>query len=96
MIRRLSGFPNWPPVWTTTSHDKSDMPTGEVGILETVVMSNLIDNKVFMFMKVAGVRYMGCLAFDDVTFCGQIFQLFKSKLGRSIKEIGDLDVTQLL
>ena len=96
-MNRKSDFPNWPPVWTTTKPDKSDRPTGEVGILEQVVMNNnLIENKVLMFMKVAGVRYMGILAFDDIAVCSQLYNLFKSKIGHSIKEIGDLDVSQLL
>ena len=68
----------------------------ETGILEEVVMSKLIDNKVFMFMTLDGVRYMGFLAFDDLAFCSQMFYLLKSNLGLSIKEIGDLNVWHLL
>jgi hypothetical protein len=95
MIRK-SGYPNWPPVWNTTSHDKKDIPTGEAGMLEEAVMSNLIDNKVFMLMTLGGVRYMAFMAFDDIAFCSQIFYLLKDNLGRSIKEIGDLNVWHLL
>jgi hypothetical protein len=38
MIRK-SGYLNWPPVWTTTHPHLDDKPTGEVGTLEDVVMS---------------------------------------------------------
>jgi len=72
------------------------MPIGETGMLEEVVMSNLIDNKVFMFIQVDSVRYVGFMAFDDPAFCSQIFYLLKDNLGRSIKEIGDLNVWHLL
>ena len=94
MIRK-SGYPNWPPVWNTTNHDKKDIPTGEAGTLEEVVMNNLIENKVFMLMTLGGVRYMSFMAFDDLAFTSQIFYLLKGNLGLSIKEIGDLNVWHL-
>jgi hypothetical protein len=53
-ITRKNGFRPWPPIWTTTRHDKDDKPIGEVGSLEDVMMSELIDNKVFMFMQHEG------------------------------------------
>jgi hypothetical protein len=95
MIRK-SGYLSWPPVWTTTHPDWDDKSTGEVGTLEDVMMSNLSDNKIFMFMQYQGSRYMGFLAFDDSTFCRQIYDLLKSKAGLSIKEIGDIDLSYTL
>jgi hypothetical protein len=59
-------------------------------------MSNLIDNKVFMFMQCDGLRYMGFMSFDDARLCSDIYFLLKSKLGLSIKEIGDLDLSDTL
>jgi hypothetical protein len=32
------------------------------------------------------------LIFDDVKFCRQIVDMLRKQIGRSIKEIGDLDV----
>jgi hypothetical protein len=92
-LMRASCFPTWPPKWTTTHREKDDKPVGEVGILEDVVTSNLINNKIFMFMQCEGLRYMGFLSFDDVSFCSQIYTLLKANIGRSIKEIGDLDLS---
>jgi hypothetical protein len=92
MIRK-SGYPSWPPKWTTTHLDKDDKPTGEVGILEDVMMSSLIDNKVFMFMQYQSLRYMGFMGFDDPPFCSEIYRLLKSNVGRPIKDIGDLDLS---
>jgi hypothetical protein len=48
---RKNGCRAWPPLWTTTSHYRDDKPIGEVGFLEDVMVSKLIDNKVFMFMQ---------------------------------------------
>jgi hypothetical protein len=70
-----SGYLNWPPVWTTTHPRWANKPTGEVGTLEDVMMSNLIDNKIFIFMQYQDSRYMGFVAFVDSTFCGQIYDL---------------------
>jgi hypothetical protein len=96
LMTRKSGFCTWPPIWTTTHQDQDDKPTGEVGTLEDALMSNLIDNKIFMFIQYQGFRYMGFVGFDDPMFCRQIFILLKGNIGLSIKEIGDLDVSYTL
>jgi hypothetical protein len=95
MIRK-SGYSCWPPKWTATREDRDDRPIGEVGVLEDVVMSDLIDNKIFLFMQLQSYRYMGFLAFDDPVFCSQIYTLVKANIGLSIKDIGDLYVGHLL
>jgi hypothetical protein len=92
VMKRKNGFQTWPPLWTTTHHDKDDKPIGEVGILEDVTRSALIDDKFFLFMKHQGLRYMGLMTFDDPKICSEIYLLLKSKVGVSIKEIGDLDL----
>ena len=91
MIRK-SGYLSWPPAWTTTRYDRDDKPIGEVGTLEDVVMTDLIDNKLFMFMLFEGYRYMGFLSFDDPMFCHHIYGLLKSHVSLSIKAIGNLDI----
>src|SRR6266508_3639213 len=80
-MTRKTGYPTWPPQWTTTHQDKNDKPIGEVGILEDVMMSKLIDNKVFIFMRCEGFRYMGFMGFDDLMFCRDMYILFKVKGG---------------
>lgn len=91
---RNSGYAVWPPHWTTTRHeDFNEKPHGEIGILLDVVMQPLIDNKIFMFVDQKGKRYIGLLSFDDRAFCSDLFKLLELQIGRSIKEIGDLDLT---
>jgi hypothetical protein len=96
LLVRKSGFKTWPPLWTTTHHDQNDKPTGEIGTLEQVIVHELLDNKIFLFILIQGFRYMGFMSFDDLTFCSQIRALLKANIGLSIKEIGDLDVSHLL
>jgi len=93
---RKSGYCSWPPLWTTPHYDKDDKPIGEVGILEDVDMSHLIENKIFLFMRYRSYRYMGVLAFDDPAFCRAIFTILQNNVERSIEEIGDLDLSSTL
>src|SRR5262245_2946156 len=95
MIRR-SGHVVWPPKWSTTRWDQDEKPMGEVGSLEDVVMSNIITDKIFLFILYRGYRYMGAITFDDPQFCRQLFELLKLNRGLSIKAIGDLDLSHLL
>jgi hypothetical protein len=96
LMTRKSGYVTWPPRWTTTHHDQNYNPVGEVGFLEEAIMNQWFDNRVYMFITYQGFRYMGALQFDDPAFCYQIFTLLKSHVGRSMKEIGDLDLANTL
>lgn len=51
-----------------------------------------LDTCLFLFMEYNGHRYTGSMYFDDIGFCYEIDTVLKSNLGRSIKEIGDLDL----
>ena len=95
MIRK-TGHLSWPPVWIPTGENSDDKPVGEVGTLEDITMSELVDTKIFLFIQYRGLRYMGFITFDDPMFCRAIYALLQSKLGLSIKEIGDLDVSYTL
>ena len=52
------------------------------------------------FQKVAPIKvfdnlhYVGCLAVADTAFCRHIQTILKNLVGRSVKEIGDLDLSQ--
>jgi hypothetical protein len=65
-MTRKSGLKTWPPLWTATRQDKDDKPIGEVGTLEDIMMSDLVNNKVFMFMQYQGLRYMGFMVFSAI------------------------------
>jgi hypothetical protein len=88
MSRR--GIRNWPPRWGITSTDKKPLP-GEVGILEYALKPG--DTKIIIVMKLADQRYTANLMFDDAAFCKQIYELLQRNTGRSIEQIGDLDLS---
>jgi hypothetical protein len=95
MIRK-SGFGNWPPTWTSTQLGENNKSRAEIGALSYVSMNDLFDNKIFLMMEYEGARYISGMHFDDATFCYQISSILKANIGRSIKEIGDLDLSHPL
>jgi hypothetical protein len=96
LMTRKSGLKTWPPQWTTTRLIENDNPTGEIGTLEQVIVHELLDNKIFLFILFQSFRYMGFMSFDDITFCSHICTLLKANIGCSIKEIGNLDLSSTL
>jgi hypothetical protein len=95
MIRK-SGVCSWPPMWRTTHHDKNDKLAGEIGTLQQVLTNEFIDRKIYIFIDYQGRRYMGVMTCDNAPFWRGIYTLLNSKLGLSIKEIGDIDLSYTL
>jgi hypothetical protein len=94
MIRK-SGVISWPPEWKPVGRDGGSV-RGELGALDDVSMNKLIPNKVFLAMDHLAERYITVLAFDDEPFANQLYGLLLNNIGRSIKEIGDLDLSHTL
>jgi hypothetical protein len=90
------GASNWPPMWITSRNDPNDKPGGEIGTLSEVLMHGLFNNKLFLVIEHEAKKYMGALTFDDPAFCGQLYRLLQGKVGFSIREIGDLDLSHTL
>jgi hypothetical protein len=93
---RGSGLTLWPPQWSNTYQPKEVWPQGEIGTLEKVWMDDLLDRWVFLHMRLDAFRYIGAFCFEDRSSCSMIYSLLKSVVGRSIADIGDLDVSHLL
>jgi hypothetical protein len=50
------------------------------------------DDILFIAIEYEGRRYMGVMFLDSSAFCRQIYTLLQSKIGLSIKEIGDIEL----
>jgi hypothetical protein len=87
------GLPSWPPAWSPANL-KSDLKgfRGEVGRLKYVLPSTQSD-RCFLVMEHATNAYVSCMFFDDAIFCAQIMTILKNKVGHTIREIGNLDVS---
>ncbi len=86
----------WPPIWTNTRLNKKDKPRGEVGILRQVLMNETFDTQCFLMIEYNGNQYMGCLNFSQAGFCKQICAILELMIGRSLTDIGDLDLSHTL
>ena len=95
MMIRTNGYRSWPPPWKAANQDRDEKPIGEVGTLQDVVRSHIIDNKIFLFIESDGFRYMGFITLDDPGFYNKIYRLLKHYVGRPIKEIGDIELSHI-
>jgi hypothetical protein len=87
------GIRNWPPSWVSTRSLPPEKLNGEIGTLKAVKLYDLTPNRCFLIIEFQTRRYMGSLLFQDAVFCRQLHDLLQQHLGRSIKEIGDLDLS---
>jgi hypothetical protein len=93
---RRRGVPNWPPVWTQARREGNKTTRGEVGVLRYVHANDPISYKCYLVIEYSNEHYVGCLMFDDVSFCCQIATVLQEHVGTAIKEIGDLDLSYTL
>jgi hypothetical protein len=94
-LMSFHGPSNWPPVWTQ-GRQGGKVVRDEVGILRYIHAYDKVPNKCFLVIEYKEEHYVGTLLFDDVTFGHQITTLLRQHIGRSIEEIGDLDLSYLL
>ena len=96
------GVPNWPPVWTWVDRREIDGPAnkflkGEVGTLIWVGLTGIEPpDRCYLYIDHEGSTYLGCLLFDDHTFCRYVAKLLESYSNRPIAEIGSIDLARTL
>jgi hypothetical protein len=86
------GVSTWPPGWKATWRSKDELPKGEVGILKEVFMTDDSDRELLLTIEFQGNRYFGGLEFVDPWFCSQVYGLLQHHIGRTIKEVGDMEL----
>jgi hypothetical protein len=82
-------------LWTAgydTTH-----PLGEIGILKAVLRPHVQPHdRCFLIMEHCGAEYVGALLLNDPAFCQEIFEELIQHRGKTIQEIGDIDLTYTL
>jgi len=53
-------------------------------------------NLLFLFIEYDGITYTGSMYFDDPRFCIDVYHLVENCVGRTVVEIGDVDVSSML
>ena len=91
-VMHPQGYQNWPPLWTLTQKDKTKTLTGEVGVLTYVYANDRVSTKCYLVMNHEQEHYIGCMTFDERSFCTKFVALLRKHIGHSIKEIGDLEI----
>jgi hypothetical protein len=91
------GNRSWPPAWLWTAGYESTHPQGEVGILKAVLHSTKVSyDRCFLVMEHCGAEYVGALLVSDPAFCREIFDVLVGQVGKTIQEIGDIDLKYTL
>ena len=85
---------SWPPAWLYCRGFDNTHPRGEVGILKNVFVSSVKPStRCFLVMEHAGAEYMGDLSISDAAFCSEIYAVLHRHCGKTIQEIGDIDIS---
>ena len=53
-------------------------------------------DRLYLIMENDEAEYLGILLVEDYVFCQQLFTLLVQHCGRSIRDIGDIDLTHML
>ena len=84
-------------MWTWVGGTDNQRPKGEVGVLkEARVSKNEPADRIFLYIEYEKASYIGCLLIDHLSFCPQIGKLLQDCCGRSLRKIGDLDLSHTL
>jgi hypothetical protein len=90
------GINNWPPVWTNAKKDQVRTVRGEVGILTYAYSNAELPGKCYLVIDYEGEAYVGTLLLENHEFCKKLCELLNLHLNKPTKDIGDLDLQQML
>ena len=94
-LMRYHGVPNWPPVWTWRGGDARRNIRGEVGVVRDVFLSNIEPRtRLYLIMEHQENEYIGCLLFNDSVFCAQIYTFMNTCRGKTLEQLGNLEIDQ--
>jgi hypothetical protein len=82
---------NWPPVWIAMGRERKRI-RGEVGVLTEAYSNNQAESAIFIVIRFRAESFIGVLLFSDCSWRTRILSLLQANAGRSMQEIGDLEV----
>jgi hypothetical protein len=85
---------SWPPLWMWIGGKENKRPKGEVGILKRVNGEPII-HRCFLWIEYEESTYLGCLMLSNAAFCERVFKVLQENVGRSIEDIGSIDLSHL-
>lgn len=81
---------NWPPIWKEKFGETT--LTGEVGVLTHVGSDPRWRHHFYLHITHENLPYVGSLVFDNIRFRLRVSVFLARHIGRTIKEIGDLEL----
>lgn len=96
-LLKYKSLRSWPPRWLWRAGNDTTHPKGEIGILKDVIPSTIEPyDRCFLVVDHRGAEYIGALLVSDTAFCREIFGVLVQNRGKTIKEIGDIDLSYTL
>ena len=92
------GAHSWPPAWSRRRDGyENTRLTGEIGILKDILPWSVPTQKIcFLVIEHDGGEYIGALLLVDPVFCREIWTILVQNCGKTIREIGEIDVSHTL
>ena len=91
------GDRSWPPRWLRRAANDTTNSRGEVGILKDVIPSFIAPyDRCFLIMEHRGAEYIGPLLLSDTAFCREIVEVLLQNRGKTMQEIGSIDLAHTL
>jgi hypothetical protein len=81
---------NWPPIWKEKFGDK--ILTGEIGVLTHVGSDPQWKHHFYLHITYGDLPFVGSLVFDNIIFRHRVSVLLTRHIGRTLREIGDLEL----
>jgi hypothetical protein len=82
----------WPPVWSQRTASGTKTLTGEIGTLKYVLFFDGESVEIILVVIEEETHFVGKLTVWNPAFCRRLAALLKANIGRSIKEIGDIEI----
>lgn len=81
----------WPPTWVS-ERDPEKKLRGEVGFLINTELRSHLPTFIFLRIRRDGELFLGAMHVSDLALCRQLHALIQQHKGKTIRQIGDLEV----
>ena len=86
------GFRTWPPSWLCVYGTNKTIEQNEIGILTRASFHALGKSRIMLWMQNGNGGYSASLYIDDYQFCLKVYERLKDCIGKSIEDVGDLEL----
>lgn len=85
----------WPPDWIRKhwARPGENIRHGEVGLLKEVVYDPYRPGRILLIIQHEDAEFLGCLVFDNASFCERIAEHMLRHYGSRIEDIGSSDIS---